>query len=210
MTQLFLLQRVNKQSKGVIEGSRKLRVKMFLQHSPEKVSAEELVGRVDEEAMVLWNPLMRISPSIHHEPIQLSTFRRFEFALMTGAISPGYSIGMLCPTPKIGPAPTEKRPQPALGGSWEKLKVTRVPLELSIQYRTEGEFFMMVEMFVLGKDATLGEFVGRLGAWYRNYFTEHMDQNSLLRRIEDEWSEGSMPLTRSSMFLPVKLNDSWN
>lgn len=186
MTQLFLLQRVNKQFKGVINGSRKLCVKMFLQHSCEKTSAEELAGRVNEEATTLYNPLMRISPSRLDETIQLSTFRRFDFATMSGAVAPGYWLGLLCPKPKIGPAPVDKRLKPVLGGSWEKLKVSRVPLDLSIQVHTGGpshRMFTIREMFTLGKDATLGEFVDRLGAWYRDYFTEDMDQNSFLRRL---------------------------
>lgn len=221
MTQLFLLQRVNKQVKGVIEGSRKLRVKMFLQHSSEKVSAEDLhaadvAGEVDAEATALYNPLMGISPSPLDETIQLSTFRRFDFAPMSGVVAPGCWLGLLCPRPKIGPAPVDKRLKPVLGGSWEKLEVSRVPLDLSIQFHTGGPshtpvgFFTMREMFTLGKDATLGEFVDMLGAWYRDYFTEHMDQNSFLRRFEEAESETSVSWARSSRFLPVRWNNSWN
>lgn len=80
MAQLSLLQRVSKRVQDVIIGSKKLRVKMFLEHGHNRVEPDKLLDWGACPLAALFDPLLGINHQDSSQSSPQALFRYFEFA----------------------------------------------------------------------------------------------------------------------------------
>jgi hypothetical protein len=163
MYQLFVLQHVSKMLKTVIVGSQKLQIKMFgtLAHSSKDANPgrEENISRLLKDGgSMLFNPLMGVPfTNIHME---LPIFRHFGFELERNEGNELHKLSLVSRHPLAGAV--EKKLKSHLGGSWEGLKISCIPLTLDFRYgNTKAP-----ELSLNGGDAVLRDLVNKLNTWY--------------------------------------------
>jgi hypothetical protein len=163
MDQLFVLQRVSKRLQTVIAGSQKLQIKMFgkLAYSSKDANSgrEENISRLLKDGgSKLFNPLMGV-PFMNIN-MELPIFRHFGFELERSEGNELHKISLVSQHPLAGAV--EKKLKPHLGGSWEGLKISCVPLKLTFRYGgTE-----VPELSLNGRNAVLRDLVNKLNTWY--------------------------------------------
>lgn len=134
MEQLFTLQRVSKRLQNVIEGSQKLKVKMFglLACTSQDVNPsleQEFQTPYGDGELTLFNPLMGIARA--DTRLQLPLFRHFNFRLELEQEKSRTQLCLRSLDPLAGAV--EKKLRPHLGGSWRKMTIAKVPLTLRVQ-----------------------------------------------------------------------------
>lgn len=198
MTQLFLLQRVNKSFKGVIDGSRKLRRRMFLEHGTQTKHIESLLNldsaetmsltyeqeqRIVKQAILLFNPLLGIRPStLDACTAKLTIFQHFGFWMWHGNDNgcPRFKLVSNHPTSSM-----EIDTKSCVGGSWRNLKISSVPLELSFK-QTEKELPSGVrKLFNIDKNTLMGELVDSLDTWYLDLSNRGALEGPIMRLVAD-------------------------
>jgi hypothetical protein len=163
MDQLFVLQRVSKRLQTVIAGSQKLKVKMFgtLAHTSKDAiqGCEKIINQLLKDGdFMLFNPLMGVPfTNIHMGP---PIFRHFGFELERSEGHELHKISLVSEHPLAGAV--EKKLKPHLGGSWEGLKISRIPLTLGFRYGDTE----VPDLSLNGRTAVLGDLVNKLNTWY--------------------------------------------
>lgn len=188
--QLFVLQRVSKKLLGVIEGSSKLQVKMFLAHGPDEANSnlkedmrglasltygiEDQYARLprlekefhrlaDDTGAPLFNPLIGMSPMRKEAPAVhvLPIFSPFTIAVPVEKQDPCIRF-YSSSWPSVSSFLLWKNQQrPRLRGSWKKMKISGVPLVLKFYHG-----FGKAPAFSLPKEAVMEDFAERLVTWW--------------------------------------------
>jgi hypothetical protein len=166
MEQLFVLQRVSKRLQNVIEGSKKLQVKMFglLACTSQNANVsfkEKFEHSTGDGGLALLNPLMGISPA--DASLQMPLFRHFDFRLEREEDKGGRTQLVLRSIDPLGGA-LEKKLRPRLGGSWRKMAIAKVPLTLRVQVDSH----YLERLSLEGEDAVMGRLVDTLSTWYND------------------------------------------
>lgn len=154
MTQLFLLQRVNKEFKSKIEGSGKLRRKMFLRDGRDRLKPQELLAMRARPLTALFNPLMCINHrDPGHSPLR-RLFRYFELDFSDTDNRP--LIGVILRSARSHGEAQWRLPV-IPGCSWGKLEFCKVPLELEFRCLGDGDQFASRIFFAAGEDTSMVE-----------------------------------------------------
>lgn len=198
MPQLFLLQRVNKRFKGVIDGSRKLRRRMFLDYGTQTKQLESLLNldsaqtmsliyeqeqHIVKQAILLFNPLVGIRPStLDACTAKLTIFQHSCFWMWHGNDNgcPRFKLVSDHPTGSM-----EKDTKSCGRSSWRNLKISSVPLELSFK-QTEKELPSGVrKLFNIDKNTSMGELADSLDSWYLDLSNRGAYEGLIMRLVAD-------------------------
>jgi hypothetical protein len=128
---------------------------------------ESIAQLSDDDVSALFNPLMGISPKVAH--IRLPIFRHFDFKpenLRNTRKGKILAIRLCSDCPFTGSV--EKKLKPHLGGSWENLKVSRIPMATMGCYRASAFQVIKICDFSFGEEGiVMGDLVDKLNTWYR-------------------------------------------
>jgi hypothetical protein len=91
---------------------------------------------------------------------QMPIFRHFGFELERSEGSELQNTSLVSRHPLAGAV--EKKLKPHLGGSWEGLKISRIPLTLGFRYGDTE----VPDLSLNGRTAVLGDLVNKLNTWY--------------------------------------------
>lgn len=165
--QLFVLQRVSKGLCNVIEGSQQLKLKMFLIYDTKETLPSTKVKHhrsVDIDGEPLFNPLMGIRPFLDKAVMQMPIFRHYNFQRLRTKRQDSLFY-LLSSIPLTGTV--EKKLKPPLGGSWQRLKLCRVPTTLRLCHRRwDWKPGGCSDISLTRDNITMGDLVETPSAWY--------------------------------------------